>query len=457
MMVDDYSYTEYNEEKNKIPWGRILIISLIFIVVIVGTILFLKSCSKTSLKDDLLNAANKYFELYPNDLPNEIGECFSVTASKLENEVLINSSDYKTCNKDNTYVNVCYLENKTHHYSVILECEDVNTNYGAWKNGVIADINEDSDIKFQFLGETLNDGIKYFYPNDLNDALEVKEYYATSPSDEYAIQEDEQIGYKWYTENTVDNYWNNGAYSSTQPSGYNLRGTSTTVTKYSLEKPSDASYRDIEEVQMYRSRRVAYPASYTCSNPNNPDDVIISSQPCSGTHFVAEAIIFTCNGTDVIDVTAEQILNRDFPACGEWSEWTTKQCSTSFTDGISCQTANYKYTDTMWKWYRKDKIKIYYPSGSSNVDDEDTYYISSPVSGAVKDISTETTVYKYYKLKQDDNSMENWIQITDNYVDLMDMISKFRELGYEVNSLSDINELDETRYKVQMQYRNLEE
>ena len=251
-MEDNYNYTEYNEEKNRIPWLRVVISFLILVVIVVIILLLLRACGKPSLRNDLIEAAKEYYELYPDQLPTEVGECFIVTLRELEQEGLIKVSDYETCDKDSTYVNVCYLESRTYHYSAILECDAEDTNYGMWQDGTESDINEDSDIRFEFLGEEMNSGTKYFYPNNLTNIDEVKEYYAAIPATGYSGKEDEQIGYKWYTEKTVNNYWNNGAYSSTQPSGYTNKGASKTTTKYSTNKPSSASYREIKETTLYR-------------------------------------------------------------------------------------------------------------------------------------------------------------------------------------------------------------
>ena len=454
-MEENYSYTEYNEEKNKIPWMRVLISFLILVVIILVILLLLRSCGKPSLRNDLIEAAKDYYELYPDQLPSEIGECFTVTLRELEQEGLIKVSDYETCDKDNTYVNVCYLESGTIHYSAILECEAEDTNYGMWQDGTENDINENSDIRFQFLGEEMNTGTKYYYPNDLTNIDEVKEYYAAIPSSGYSGQDDEQTGYKWYTEEKVNNYWNNGAYSSTQPSGYINKGNSTTSTKYSIERPSSASYRVIEEVTLYRTQKVAYPFRYICDSTG-----VVSDQPCDDS-VEQPVTIFTCNGVDIVEVTAEQIINRDFPACGEWSEWTTESCTTSYTGGIKCQSSEgYRYTDTMWTWYREDNVRSYYPSGSSSADGENTYYISSPTTGAIKDETTEAIVHKYYKLEEGttgENSFEEWLPVIDGYVELDEMLEAFQELGYDVYSLNDINKFDQIRYQFQMQYRNLNE
>ena len=457
---ESYNYDEYKEEKNRIPWVRVIISFLILVAIIIIILLLLKACGKTSLRDDLIEAAKDYYEKYPDMLPSEVGECFVVTLADLEKEGLIKVSDYETCDKEKTYVNVCYLESKTYHYSAILECEVEDTNYGMWQDGTEDDIEETSDIRFKFLGEELQTGTKYYYPKDLTDVTKVIEYYAAIPKSGYTGKEDEQFGYKWYTEEKVNKYWNNGGYSSTQPEGYPTKGSSTTVTKYSVTKPSSASYRKIENATLYRTQDVAYPYVWTCVNPNNPNDAVVSDVPCSGTHSKTKDIRFTCDGKTEVKVTAEQLKNMDFPSCGEWSDYTTKSCTTNYLNGIKCEKqSGYKYTDTMWKWYTNVTERSYYPSGASSASEEITYYISTPISGAIKDDSTGTTVYKYYRLAEGEGTTnyEEWLPITDGYVTLSEMLEAFRELKYEVYSLSDINQIEKIRYQYQMQYRDLEE
>ena len=458
-MNDNYSYTEYNEEKNKIPWGRIIISFLVLIAIIIIILLLIKSCGKANLRHDLVEAAKDYYEIYPELLPTEVGECLSVTLGDLEKEGLIKVSDYDACDKELTYVTVCYLESKTYHYSAILECGD-DEQYGIWQDGDESDIDENSDIRYKFLGEELQTGTKYYYPNDATDATKVIEYYASIPKSGYTGKEDEQIGYKWYTEKNVNQYWNDGKYSSTQPDGYSMKGSSTTVTKYSVTKPSSASYREIVSATLYRTQSVARPFSWVCVNPNNPNDVVVSDKPCSGVHNKAEDIRFTCNGKDEVKVTAEQINNKDFPSCGDWSNYSTKACTTNYLTGVKCEKqSGYKYTDTQWKWYKNVTVKSYYPSGSNDAKNENTYYISSPTSGAIKDESSKNTVYKFYKLDEattGESSYEEWLPITDGYVSLNEMLEAFRNKNYDVYSLSDINKIDNIRYQFKMQYRNIE-
>lgn len=100
-MNENYQYTEYNEEKNRVPWLRILVSFLILVAAIIIVLLLLKACQKTSLRDDLIEAAKEYYEKYPDRLPSTVAECFVVTLEQLENEGLIKSSDYDICEQKN--------------------------------------------------------------------------------------------------------------------------------------------------------------------------------------------------------------------------------------------------------------------------------------------------------------------------------------------------------------------
>lgn len=449
-MDENYSYTEYNEEKNRIPWLRILVSFLILVVGVIIVLLLLRACGKPVLRDDLIEAAKDYYEKYPELLPSEVGECFIVTLDQLEKEGLIKVSNYETCDKTNTYVTVCYLESKTYHYSANLDCENEDNNYGMWQDGDESDITDDSDIRFKFLGEEKQTGTKYYYPNDLTDASKVIEYYASIPKTGYSGKEDEQIGYKWYTEKTVNNYWNNGGYSSTQPEGYPTKGSSTTVTKYSDTKPSEASYRKIETSTLYRYQVLGTEAHW-CHAAGDENKVILTYDECGGEYPVEFLTIYMCINDPNDKGSVEQKVCKDF------TDWSSKKCTNS--DTINCESkTGYKYTDTMWKWYNTSNVRSYYPSGSSDASKEITYYITAPVSGAKKDESTQSTVYKYYKLEEgtDESNYEEWLPVTDGYVTLNEMLETFRSLGYDVYSLSEVNKIEQIRYQYQMQYRNLE-
>ena len=114
----------------------------------------------------------------------------------------------------------------------------------------------------------------------------------------------------------------------------------------------------------------------------------------------------------------------------------------------------------MWKWSKNENVTKYYPSGSSTASGEKTYYPTSPVSGAIRDDATKATVYKYYKIVSGDQSngnYEQWAEVTDGYVFEDELISAFQGLGFDVVSLNDINRMETLRYKLQLQYRDLED
>lgn len=448
---NDYSYNEYDEKKNKVPWKKIILLSVILIIIVALILFLLKSCGKTNLREGLIEAAKDYYEKYPDLLPSNVGECTTLTLEDLEKEGLINSKDYETCEKKQTYVNICYLESKTYHYSAILECEVEDTNYGMWQDGNESDLQETSDVRFKFLGEMLKTGTKYYYPNDLTDASKVIEYYSSIPNNDYVGSEDEQIGYKWYTEKQVASYWEGGKYSSTQPEGYPTKGSSTTVTKYSDTKPSSASYRKIEETSLYRYQVLGTEAHW-CHAEGDENSVTLTYGECPSAYPVEFLTIYMCMNDPNDKGSVEQKVCEDF------NDWSTKSCSNS--DTINCEKkSTYKYTDTMWKWYKMDNVRSYYPSNASTADKENTYYITAPSDGYVKDETTKATVHKYYKLVEDGvaNNYEEWLPLTNEYVTLSEMLASFRENGYEVYNLSEVNKIDEIRYQFKLQYRNLDE
>ena len=101
----------------------------------------------------------------------------------------------------------------------------------------------------------------------------------------------------------------------------------------------------------------------------------------------------------------------------------------------------------------------YYPSNAASAVEEKTYYISQPAEGYIKDENTKATVYKYYKLTDEENTEStndgDWVQISDDYLTLDEMLQAFRELEFEVYSLTDINNnSDKIRYLLKLEYRN---
>lgn len=465
-MDNESIYTEYNDEKNRIPWLRMIITALILALIIFIILLLIRNCKKSSLRDDLVEAAQSYYEKYPTELPKEVGVCYVVTLSTLENEGLIDSSKYSTCDKSQTYVNVCYLENLKYNYAATLSCEVETTSYGMWKDGTVSDLTDGSDVRFKFTGEqytsveegSTTDSTKYYYPTNTTDANAVTSYYKAVPATGYTNKEGQTTGYKWYTQSTIKSYWNNGEYSATAPAGYTNKDSEKKVTNYSDTKPEEASYRTISSTTLYSYRTVATPYKFVCVVPgtNSSTSAAIYTEYHCGLNesgfTQVEKVYYTCDGglTDTTYGTA----------CSDYTEWSTNACTSSATKGIECITkTSYEYTDTVYKWYTMTSVRNYYPSNSTTASGENTYYVSAPVNGAIKDDSTEAQVYKYYKTISSSNAnmVQKWVEVTSGYVDLDELILTFNNLGYDVKSLSDINAIEDIRYNYKMQYRNVVE
>lgn len=455
--VMDYNNYGSYEERKTIPWGRIFLCLLGVVLFILLIFMFMKFCSKRSLQPDLLEAGKDYYAKNTSELPKEIGDCKSVSLKTLEEQKLIKSSNYKTCNLEATYVKVCYLESKNYHYVAILSCDKETTKFGMWQNGTEQDLIADkSDIRFGYVIEQLKLGTKYYYPKNHTDVSEVKEYYVTSPDNEYTNKEDEQIGYKWYKEVDEKQFYNSGAYTSIQPKGYINKGESKLVTNYTFNKPSSASYRKIEEVTLYRSKVEARQYKWECISKDDPTAIMVSPTICPKrddefTIINEDHIEYTCDGKTSVKVGT---------ICSDFTGWTEKECKSSTVTGVVCESkAGYKYTDTQWQWYKEEKVRNYYTSGSKTSDKEQTYYINPPEAGAIKDEVTATKVYRFYKLVDDREhaNLEDWIEITNGYVTKEEMISTIQQLGYEVTTLDDIKALEDIRYRMQLQYRKEEE
>ncbi len=451
--MDNYDDYEYEVEKKEFPWLK-LFLSVIFIVVIVVVILLLlRFCGNGSLKDDLLEAGKEYYAEDTSRLPENVGECVSVTANELVEEGLLLESAYSSCDED-TLVKVCYLDNGSYHYTPILSCEDETTEFDEWTDGDDL-IEGESDVRFLFQGFELNEGTKYYYPADETDINEVDEYYVSSPEEGYTYTEDESTGYKWYTNETKNVYYNNGQYVSVQPAGYAYQGSQSSVTNFSETKPASASYRTIEEVNMYRYQTTAKKA-YACG-ATGVVEVIVSEVPCydrTDDFYIYRGVIHVCNSIDSGGVPEGTV-------CQEYTDWSTSACPTDIGfQEITCENKKgYNYTDKTWQWYNKETYKSYYPSKSTTSSNENTYYTEQPVSGALKDEVTKSTVYKYYRIEEntDNPTFSEWVTITPGYVTEEELFEAFHELKYDVRSLSDILDVEKIKYEYKMQYRNVKE
>lgn len=466
--------SEYNDERQTIPWGRMIVIAISLLAIFIVILLLLRSCSNndkaSNLENDLLNAGKKYYAEKTSLLPNSTGECRTVILSELLRNKLLDSYDYKTCNGEKTYVKVCKLESGMEQYIPILSCEKEKTTFNTWNEGTESDIIKDStDVRFTFLGEEFKSTTtsssttsKAYYPNNASTPSGVSNYYVTSPAKGYTQKDSKtDSAYKWYTEKTGKSYWNNGEYSSTQPKGYTIKGNSKTITKTTTTKPSTASYRTIKENTLYRTGKVAYAFKYECVDPNLSrynsqtgkfENTLISTTKCeernSDTFKNTANIYYTCDGVNQVSKGSE---------CSKFSDWTTTKCESNSKTGVVCEKkTGYTYTDKVWQWYKETTVKSYYPSGATSANKENTYYVSSPIKGAIKDTSTKATAYKFYKNIEsgDEITNEEWTVVTDGYVTETELVQKFSELGYNVSSLKDILNNEKIRYQVKLEYRN---
>ncbi len=455
--MNDY---DYDVEKKEFPWKKLVLSILSIVILIILILLFLRFCGSGSLRDDLLEAGKEYFEKDTSLLPDIEGQCVTVTAEELIAEGLLDAAPYESCGPE-TLVKVCYLENGSYQYTPILSCDDEKSEFDKWKDGDISDLTPDeSDVQFLFKGYELNLGTKLYYPGDKT-IDEVKEYYDKSPADGYTYTEDEQTGYKWYTNSNNNVYYNNGEYTSLQPAGYPHQGSESSVTNVSDTRPADASYRTIEEVTLY-SYSSTPKQVYACGSSETPV-VIVSEVLCglrTDSFVIARGLGYSCDGNSV------QPTNTP---CQEKTDWSTASCpeSTGLIN-VTCDTkSSYSYTDKTWQWYKTESGRKYYPSGASSASGENTYYVEQPVSGAIKDESTMATVHKYYKIEENienpdmstdpdaDTTFEEWVSITPGFVSEEDLIEAFNDLEYDVLTLEDIIENEKIKFELKMQYRDL--
>lgn len=457
-MEENNYYGSYEENERRNPLFKILLILVAVIVIIVIIFMIVRSCSGSSVEKQFLAAGKSYYDENSKSLPNVAGECNTLSLSFLVSEGTIkNTSTYSSCDDTETYVKVCKLKNGSYHYVPVIKCGTKNdTVFGDWQEGKESDLIADkSDIKYTFKGQMYSTQSKQYYPSNKTDSSGVTELYISAPATDYKYKgETVTKAAKWYIDSTGTSYWNNGGYSSTAPSGYPTQGAEgTATTKISLEAPATASYRTIKQQLVYRTRSVSTPVAYQylCYSKTLNFDML-STTPCglrTDTYTQYKELYYTCDGTTTVDKASTC-------ASSDWSAWTTNSCATAGT--IECESkAGYVYTDRTWKWYVTGTYRSYYPSGSASAIGENTYYVESPKTGYVKDASTVATAYKYYKLIETDSASAkdgDWININDEYVDLDALLKTFKEKGFEVTSLSDIESNEKIRYSLKLEYAN---
>lgn len=456
-MEENNYYGSYEESEQKNPLFKILLVMLAFILIIVIIFFVIRSCGTNNIEKTLLKAGKKYYNENENSLPKEAGQCNTLSLDFLISEGMLKRTDnFKTCDDSSTYVKVCKLESGDYHYTPVIQCgTKSDTVFGDWKEGKESDLKVDkSDIKFTYIGEFYSNQAKQFYPSNGLVENDVKELYIDSPATDFTYKsEGIKDASKWYVQSTGTSYWNNGSYSPTAPDGYPNQGEEgARVTKVSLTAPASANYRTINQQIIYRKRNVSTPVAYAyiCIDKNLEGEVL-SQIPCSqrseGIYTEYKQIKYTCDG--VTDVNKGDKCPQN-----DWTAWTTEACK---TEGVTeCESkSGYVYTDKTWKWYVSGSYRSYYPSGSASASGENTYYVDSPKDGCIKDDTTTTTAYKYYKLVDSDSKSESngtWVSISDDYLELEDLLKSFKEKGFEFKSLSELSSNDKVRYSLKLEY-----
>ena len=449
---DSYEYEseeldeEKEENRKKIVKG--IFFGILVIVAVIIILLLLKGCGKSNVDryDDLVKAAKEYYKNYADKLPESYGDQVTVTLKDLKSENLLKYPDsFSDCADASTYVKVSKLESGNYQYTPVLNCTSEETTFGGCVTGKESDLEVDSsNVEFSFIASRLEKGTKVYYPNKETDINKVKEYYKTAPNSEYSLTDDKgSIGYKYYKEvSGGTSYWNNGAYSATAPSGYPNKGNSKNITYY--RKQVVAKWR------------------FVCKDSRLPGQKVLSTVYCPNRNTGSFLEVDTSQGTNGIVATCDgHTVVQDGTVCENWSNWTTTVCKESKKNsadyrfnGIRCQSK----TVTAYQWYKNTKsYRSYYPSNKTSASDENTYYLSAPASGYIKDESTKATVYRFYKLEKDDkmpSTSSEWVKVNKEALKKNEMLKSLEELEYDVKSLKDIEDNEELKVEVIFKYCN---
>ena len=342
---------------------------------------------------------------------------------------------------------------------------------------------------------------KYYTSNgEKTNVNDVSEYYTSAPSSYYTERESGATAYKWFTTSSKKVYAvdKNGTkvYSHTQIEGY----------------PNNEGGICVE----YQTRTVTGTSEpkhyYVCAKSKNSLVYKYQLHKC-GTAPDADLVyeldnFWTCGSGSEEDLLNGKVSSSSV-TCKTYSNWQNSEtsCDTSLD---TCRKINpYCY----YTWYRLEDggNRTYYPSGSSSASGVNIYYVSAPVDGAVKDESTGTTAYKWFNstsrvtdylavspssdatktgdVKETDWSSystsnpkvndgrertiesrvkiklqeilgitdANWKDLAVEYLSLEDMIHTCQLNKYEVNTLEDIQNNGELKYKLQMLIRNKKE
>ena len=568
---DDYGYEKSYKKSGSSIVRRVLIVLMLLLAIILIFVL-IKGCKNRNsnkvvpketfnYEEALLTAGKAYFANNADAAPSVPGQCSVVQLQSLVDVNLLSLDKFGNCNVTTTYVRVCVLENASRQYTPWLACIDRNsdTEYGPLAEGNLGQvITDESYTEFQFLpqvvkkggeryGEveelwqeeipyeaykTLSTTTYYRYRDKLytwnisnrryytstgekTKSSDVKEYYPVSPSAGYTLYSDKTSNaYKWYTEGGTKEYYKN-------------------------EKGVKAPY--YEAIGEYKNKGEFVFTAYAYASRQHMEPYLcyVCAPSASSTYVVnqcgkkSEASKFTCGKgsnkefkyTKRTFYTCSDITdNNASPMSGEVSS-TTKTCPNLYTPWTYSYTAcDTSKSDVCMKsnksldyyyWYKVvNGGKKYYPSGSSTASGEKVYYTEAPVSGAVKDTSTQVNAYKWYKETKStttaytavapsgystatktsnykwsdwsswstknpkvndgrDRTIETkvkiklqqilpstptgWENLVNEYVTEEELIRLFQNNKYSVNTLEDIANNGQIRYQVKMYIRNKKE
>lgn len=560
----DEEYYEDKEER-RLSLIKRLGITILVILGIIIIFFLLKGCEgfkkEKDLNTTLLEAGKEYYEYNAYLLPSSIGDCKTVSLSTLINEDLIDKAKYTGCDSNSTYVKVCKLESGKLHFVAFLNCDSEVTDnqYKDWAEGNESDIIEDSsDIKFTYKVEYLNtsssllgeteelweDEITYskfktisttkyyrykdlqyiwnitskkYYPGDKADASNVKEYYIVAPSNKYNNKDNENKSVSKYFSAASQNkvYWVNEAgtkkVSATAPDD---------VYIYSDNAIYQTWYRTRTWTETSKPVTAAPTQVWYCASPNDVNQIVsflsCDTQTNNPGYTITVKMIYTCDGglTEVgqngvcYRCTDGSGLKSDKTSCGNYSSWSKYSQTLCDITSDLCEAK----TAVGYNWYKLEYTeKKYYPSNATDVSKENTYYVSAPIAGLIKDTSTTTTGWKWYKkvssqtinyyttAPQSDatktgtskwteftswattkpaslgnagtrivetknkiklrtilGDSDEWLTFNEEFMDLEPLLLLLQEKGYKVYSLDDINTSGELRYKIKLYVRNKE-
>lgn len=511
-MSDESYYRERGEEKN---WPKLVLMILGAIIIALIIFLLIKGCTSNNnqngdVERDLLEAGKEYYKTDVTLLPQATGECDSVTLGTLLEEKLITyPENYSDCNNDKTYVKVCKLESGSYHYLPVLQCGSTlaDDNFGSWTDGTENDLVVDkSDVRFTFKGEKQEISENSLGKEETSWLDELSGVnYQTIRSTKYYRYRD--LMWKWQT--TSKEYYSkdNSVYHATAPdSNYkNADGTTTGWKWYTTVSDGTTKWQKTSNPIENKAEVLAY----ICYN----GQLKKSSTPCG------EGWISYKEEDGYVCATKEFVKSSS--ACSklgsDWKKYGTQySCdnSTVVKEGTVCSKtcpagSVLNSSKTECGKMVQSTTRKYYPSGSATASGEKNYYLSAPVSGAIKDTATTTNVSRYYKTitnvtdkyyatsplsgatkvgsgiwsnwtdyttvqpkayantreiqtrtkvvfkrVNNSNNLEKWVAITDEYLTETELIAKYKSLGYEITTLEDIEKANDLRYQVKLEYRN---